>query len=225
MLFHKEKKLCLYEPTKTGSTTARHFLMGLGWSFLRPTHATPEHFIGKYPNLTQYKSYVFFRNPLDRFLSCIHHVKRDSVLKHLDMFRTDENSMKTINPEGNPVYTWSDLIAKFLPYSNKETSLDHLSYEDIVVLFDKFESEFSFMFAPQVTWMTAPDTEVLDFSNYEAELRRISGATDPEKYPIPKLNVSEQSYKGEVTDKVVAFVRAKYAVDYQFAKDVLGKEY
>lgn len=225
MLFHKEKKLCFYEPTKTGSTTARHFLMKLGWHLLKPIHAVPDDFLAKYPNLAEYKSYVFFRDPLERFLSTVHHVKRGSATRYLDVFKTDENSMKTINPDGKPVRTWDDVISNVLPYGNKETSFEHLSYEDIVVLSDKFELEFNFMFVPQVAWMTAPNIEVLDFSNYEAELRRISNALDPDAYPIQRLNVSPDQYKSEVTDKVVEFVRTRYAADYQFAKDVLGKEY
>lgn len=225
MLFHKEKKLCLYEPTKTGSTTARHFLMGLGWNLLKPIHETPEYFIGKYPNLAEYKPHVFFRNPLDRFLSIVNDIKRGSIVRPFDEFRTNENSAKTYNPEGLPQTTWENKISKIILYSNKESSFEYYTYEDVIASFEKFEENFAVMFRPQVDWMTAPNTAAVDFTNYEAELRRISGASDSDKYPMPKLNVTPDEYRGEVTDKVVAFVRAKYAVDYQFAKDVLGKEY
>lgn len=225
MMFNKAKKLCFYEPNKTGSTTARRFLMGLGWNFFKPIHGTPEYFISKYPNLAEYKSYVFFRNPLARFLSIIHDIKRGSVERPFDEFRTNENSVKTYNPEGLPQRLWGDVISEIIPYSNKESSFEHYTYEDVVASFDKFGKSFSGMFKPQVEWMTAPDTEVLDFEDYEASLRRASGAIDPELYPIKTLNVTPDNYRGEVTDKVIAFVRAKYAEDYQFAKDVLGKEY
>ena len=71
MIFNKEKKICLFQPPRTGTTTARNFLMLNGWNVVMPFHGTPDELITKYPNIKQYKMYCFFRNPLDRFLSCV----------------------------------------------------------------------------------------------------------------------------------------------------------
>lgn len=225
MLFNKEQMVCFYEPTKTGSTTARNFLMRQGWNMLKPIHGKPDAFISKYPSLAEYKSYVFFRNPLDRFLSIIHHIKRGSETRYLDAFRTNENSVKTTNPNGDTLRTWADVIADISPKDDPEKTLANFTYEDVANNFDKFQPDFGYALRPQISWMNAPNLEVLDFDNYESELRRISGAADPDAYPIALLNVSPDKYRGEVTPAVVDFVRAAYAEDYQFAKDVLGKEY
>jgi hypothetical protein len=225
MLFNKEQKVCFYEPNKTGSTTARMFLAKLGWNFLRPIHGTPDQFVQKYPALSEYKSFVFFRDPLGRFMSIVHSIKRGADTLHMDAFRTNENSAQTTNPSGDVLRTWADVIADISPKDDPEKTLSNFTYEDVVNNFDKFQPDFGMAFRPQISWMNAPNLEVLDFDNYESELRRISGAADPDAYPIALLNVSPNKYRGEVTPAVIDLVRTIYAEDYKFAKEMLGKEY
>jgi len=43
--------------------------------------------------------------------------------------------------------------------------------------------------------------------------------------PMPVLNKASDFGRSVITDKVRDFVSNYYAADYQFAKDVLGKEY
>ena len=76
-------------------------------------------------------------------------------------------------------------------------------------------------FRPQVEWLDAQSVSVINFENFEQSIKDIMESS----VEVPHLNKSVKSGSYEVTDEVIAFVRDKYAADYQFAKDVLGKEY
>lgn len=199
MIFHKEKKLCMFEPPKNGTTTARYFLKNIGWKILTPEHAFPNELVTKYPNLRDYKYYVFLRNPLERFISINLQIKRmeQNVAVH-------------------------SRFAKVIEELGLDCNLETLTHEQIANNFAAFKAKITIMYAPQVTWVTLPGTEVLDFDNYEAEIRRVS-----EDYSSPLVIKNQSTGFGAtpVTQKVIDFVRQHYAADYALAKDRLGKEY
>jgi len=185
MLFHKDKQIAFVLNPKSGSTSARAFLLSLGMNHV-PTdeneyiiarvHLAPDVAFSKYPNLTTYKTYGFFRNPLDRFMSGINNIHEKVELKN---------------------------FAK---------------------LFDKNYFPHT-LFRPQTDWLNYPNVTTLDFDNYKAEMGNIAAMLDAAGQYPKKINVTKNVYKQEPTPEIEAFVREKYAVDYQFAKDVLGKEY
>ena len=194
MIFHKETQRCFFNPTKNGTHTLRKILKENGWHTVSPLgHAYPEDLMARFPNLVNYKTFVFFRNPLDRF---------ESFVLFLKQKRADE-------------------LQEFLEQHAITKPIETLSYDDVVDLFDKFTSKWGGLVAPQVNWMRHPGTEILDFDNFESELRRVTGITSP----IPCENKSSDWGKSVITDKVRLFVRDRYAADYALAKDRLGKEY
>jgi len=79
------------------------------------------------------------------------------------------------------------------------------------------------LLARQIEWFDHPKISVLDFDNYENEVVQIGKTYGYSDLPVPKLNVGK--FAVEVTSEIEEFVRDYYAADYQFAKDVLGKEY
>lgn len=195
MLFQKEQKLCLFVPPKNGTKTAMTFLREENWKMVKPlSHILPEHAVEKWPNLTQYNYLMFVRNPLDRFVSTI-------------LFNKQRDSER---------------FQQVLDTCEIQESVEACSYEQVVDNFDHFKSTFNVLFFPQSRWATLPNTEILDFDNYEAEIRRISG-----NYTIPLVikNKSTDFGRSVVTQKVIDFVRQEYAADYALAKDRLGKEY
>lgn len=196
MLFHKDKKLCLFEPPKTGTRTARSFLHNVGWVYLAPDHGYPEDYLAKYSNLNQYQAYCFLRNPLERFVSTI-------------LFLKQLNSVTT-------------RIQQIIDENTIPATVETLTYEQFVDYFSQFDTKFPIMWEPQSRWTTLPGTEILDFDNYEAEIRRISGDYTN---PLVVQNKSTDFGKSVVTQKVIDFVRQEYAADYALAKDRLGKEY
>lgn len=196
MIFNKEKKLCMFLPPKTGTQTAKVFLKNVGWHVVMPEHSYPETHLAKYPNLSDYKCHIFLRNPLDRFVSNVLFLKQ--------------------HKNGGRIFQ------KILDENQISTTLEAFTYEQFIDLFTTIKNNFEMMLDPQSRWATLPGTEVLDFDNYEAEIRRIS-----EDYtnPLVVQNKSTDFGRSVVTQKVVDFVRQHYAADYALAKDRLGKEY
>lgn len=195
MLFQKEQKLCLFLPPKNGTNTAINFLTSSDWKMIKPLgHILPEHAVEKWPNLTQYRPHVFVRNPLNRFISTVLFLKQK-----------DEERFQGV-----------------LTASGIEESVEGCSYDQVIDAFGNFKSIFKILLFPQSRWATLPNTEILDFDNYEAEIRRISG-----NYTNPLIikNKSTDFGRSVITQKVIDFVRQEYAADYALAKDRLGKEY
>lgn len=194
MIFHKEKQLCFFNPTKTGTFTLQKVLQKNGWLIIKPLgHAYPEELMEKFPNLVNYKTFVFLRNPLKRFESYILFLKQ----KNTEQFK--------------------EIIKK----TGLTKSVEEFSYDDAVDAFGEMFNKWERMIAAQSNWMRHPGTEILDFDNFESELRRVTEITDP----IPWENKTTEWGKSVITDKVRAFVREYYAADYALAKDRLGKEY
>lgn len=199
MIFNKEKRLCLLLPPKTGTHTARHFLFWNGWNKTAEYHIPADKAVERYPNLKNYQLYSFIRNPLDRFVSCILYFKQNSTTRKK--------------------------VEGVIENHNLQVSVEEVSYEMLLPYIDELDAEYKIMLCPQSVFFTQPNVEALDFDNFDAELRRISGLLDPVKYPIEAKNRSSDWGKSVITDKVRAFVREYYAADYALAKDRLGKEY
>lgn len=126
----------------------------------------------------------------------------------------------------NPLDRFISLIL-FIKQSNlalefKSSEVLHYTYEKFVDVFDFVKSRFPILSRAQSCWATHPTTEVLDFHNYEAEIRRITGNTE---VPLVIRNKSTAFGKSAITQKVIDFVRQEYAADYELAKSRLGKEY
>ena len=209
MLFHKEKKLCLFLPPKNGTTSSRVFLTSLGWHLLKPWHEFPKFYETKYPNLIEYKKFCFLRDPLVRFLSAVHHTR--NVYPHVHNLFYDKI--------GYP-------LSKGLREAGFSENLQELSCEEFVDNLDLISGTFLYTFDPQSKWFVDSDVHALDFENFEYELRRITEATNSSLHPV---TVENQSWRPEddpeVTDKVIDFVRKKYAQDYALIKEKLGKSY
>lgn len=196
MKFDKASKQAFLFPPKCGSQTAMPFLVQCGWKSTHQAHAVPEFLINKYPNLQNYRLYAFFRNPLARFESAVLYAKQAGLYrKSMDDFLLNQGIDKT-----------------------RET----VSYDDLVDVFPAVKQTFGVIFKPQVDWYQVPNVTPLDFDNYEAEIRRITGNTE---VPLVIRNRSTAFGKSVITQKVIDFVRQEYAADYALAKDRLGKEY
>ena len=115
---------------------------------------------------------------------------------------------------------WDEALSKELLFE-KIHKLKLLNY----ILFEKIKESYDFfnvIFKPQFKWVSLQNIKLLDFYNYEFELRKVS---DNYTNPIIVKNASNGFGKSVVTQKVIDFVRNYYAEDYALAKDRLGKEY
>lgn len=198
MIFNKQSNLCFFCPPKNGTYTLFKFLTDLKWNAIDAyQHKLPEELIATYPNLVNYKYFVFARNPVDRFCSFVRFIKK-----------TDRENFE-----------------KVLLQTGVNKTVEEFSYDDVVDHFDLFINQWKILPMPQHKWMQQPNTEILDFDNFEAETRRISGAVDFATHPMPWLNSTEDYGNNMVSDKVASFIRTYYVADYALIKDRLGKEY
>jgi hypothetical protein len=196
MMFHKASKKAFLCPTKVGTFTVCHFLNSVGWKSLGGPHRFFEEYVEKYPNLLNYKVYCFLRNPLARFESAILH------LKQMPYTRAQ----------------FQDLINE----QRLNETIQTISYDQVVDKFTAIDKQFDMLFKPQTAWFTYANAQALDFENLESELRRVAESYEQ---PMKWYNKSTDFGRSVVTQKVKDFVLEYYAADYQFAKDVLGKEY
>lgn len=199
MVFNKLTKQAFVFPPKTGTITSIHFLMSCGWKRLPNPHQYTSLFIEAYPSLSDYSIYGFFRDPLKRFESSALFLKQVPTLKWTENF-----------------------FEKSIAEAGLNRTRETISYDEMIDIFPLLLRRFDRIFEPQSTWLNFPNVTALDFSNIESELRRITGNTDG---PMRRYNTSTEFGRSVITDKVRAFVREYYAADYQFAKDILNKEY
>lgn len=195
MLFNKQTKKAFVFPPKNGTHTVVYFLHPFGWHRGADNHELTNVLFDTHPNLVNYKVYGFLRDPLKRFESVILHFKQFPFTRlQFDEFLQQQNA----------------------------TPREQLTYDEFVNLIPAMPSYFDILLRPQSDWLAHPQVTVLDFDNFESELRRISGNADQQ---IGRHNVADDFGKSVITDKVRAFVREHYAADYALAKDRLGKEY
>lgn len=100
----------------------------------------------------------------------------------------------------------------------------NLQYDKFFSYFDKPRSQNHLFFkSRQVEWLDIPNIRLIDFSKLEEGiLRLVEGLNGSGN--LAHLHKSKP-IKIAATDELKAFVRDYYAADYQFARDVLGKEY
>jgi hypothetical protein len=100
----------------------------------------------------------------------------------------------------------------------------NLSYDKFLSYFDEPQNQhLSFFKLQQVDWLNIPKINLIDFDNLVAGVTEVvkdmGGDKKFEHFNKAKpINVP-------VTDGLKSFARDYYAADYQFAKNVLGKEY
>lgn len=195
MLFNKQTKQAFVFPPKNGTHTVVNFLHQFGWHRNSDHHKTTDLLLSEYPNLNEYTIYGFLRDPIKRF---------ESVILHFKQFPYTRLQFDSFLQEQNA------------------TPREQLSYDEFVDLIPAMPSNYQILLQPQSDWLAFPQVTVLDFNLFETELRRISGNIDQ---PIERYNYASEFGKSVITDKVRAFVRDRYAVDYQLARERLNADY
>ncbi len=117
-----------------------------------------------------------------------------------------------------------DPAARFISavnYLNKTESSQ--KYQKFIDNFAQKRLLRPIFFEPQVAWLDHPKVKVIDFDNLAEEVMKIVNGLDGIK-TFPHLHKSTL-VGNPISDGVKAFVREQYAADYEFAKNVLGKEY
>lgn len=185
MFFHKESKQAFVFPPRCGTRSTMEFLKKCEWKNIGKNHFVPEKFIEHYPNLTNYQIYAFFRDPVLRFESKLLYIKQ--------------------------VTGYKEKLEELLVAQGISKTREEVSYDELVDIFPVINQTFYFLFDPQDKWYKVPNITGLDFSNYEAEIRKVTGNT---QIQISNTNRSTGFGKSVITQKVRDFVRQHYAADY-----------
>jgi hypothetical protein len=188
MFFNKQTRQAFIFPTKVGTMTARHFLGSVGWHGKMEHHATLDELLVQYPALSDYTVFGFFRDPVLRFESAILHIKQ----------------FKTFHSH----------FASLLSANGINKSIEDVSYEDVATIEGLGDKHYPLLFKPQAFWLGDPKVTVLDFNNFESELRRITGNIDA---PMKRWNTSSDFGRKEITQAVIDFVKVKYVDDHNLA--------
>jgi hypothetical protein len=194
MVIFKDHKVAFLFPPKTGSTTAAKFLMNSKDAVVfDDRHATPIRAIKLEPNLSEYKVYSFLRNPAERFIS--------GVL----MFKE---------------YKYTQQLMKIFSRD------DIADYKDFIeVYYERHKNQnFANLLYPQATYFNT-DLEViaLDFDNYGPELRKATVGLGLDDFPIGWENKGAYDGKKEMAEKVISYVKTKYAEDCELWFQKFGR--
>jgi hypothetical protein len=152
--------------------------------------------------------------------------QRHSKLEDMLINYPNLNNYKIYGFLRNPLMRFKSAIRAAVAAEDAQAVLEEITdpEETFSIKFPKKEYKVfaNLFFEPQFNWLNNPKITILDFDNFEKELRKI---LNDENKPIPKLNASRNFDSVEISQSVRDFVRQKYAVDYALAKDRLGKEY
>ena len=109
-------------------------------------------------------------------------------------------------------------MRRVIPPNGELAGINFQSYEQMIEHLPALQRELNILTKPQSHWLADSRLTLLDFNNFETELRRITGNTDQ---PIPKLNVADE-WRGVITPAVEEFVRQHYADDYPLWNNLIG---
>jgi hypothetical protein len=222
MILCKRKKVALLLNPKTGSSSLVNMFSYTDVSYVRHTHWTydeatvfldgPTIYIN---DLQNYKFFVFYRDPIERFLSSArfnisrwkyaNYLLRSGPLKpELDLSTLDDPPVLEEEEVG---YTWTDLFPDDV--KNFLETCDTLHYDP---------SWAYLHFKKQISWFNVPSDDItyLSFRDFDSSLRTLFDAFDvPSKNIAEKSNVSDKSLYS-LSKKQRIIVEEMYSDDYEF---------
>lgn len=228
MIISNNHKIVLMGVPKTGTRSAKSILLPYG-IFLEehPDYVRVlYHCTQKVPNfdaLNIEKYYVFWRDPVERFISGVNHFRSQTYIKFLIKF----NPEWFVGVDLSPYSNGSDLEpnSPFMPEIPQNILDDCLEAAKNITPEQIFENtrlrSNNPIFRKQALWYANIPPEkltVLDFANFEQNLKTVAidfGA--PEDIQIPKLNESRK-LTTSISAELEAEVREFYAEDYNLNK-------
>lgn len=199
MLFSKDRQIAFVLPTRCGSTSTKHFLESVGFSQVQ------------HPSLPN-NQHIKYLDAVKCFPNLAKYKKYGIFRNPLERFISTVNYLLT----GKPLVSPKEFVDCFNKNPNHPLGI--------------FKQ-------PQVNWLDHKDIEVIKFENLTKEIFSVvKVACENKKFPhlnssSSAKNFSDCYYKimnidsNKFNKQTEEFVRDYYAADYQFAKDVLGKEY
>lgn len=202
MIFFEEKKIAFLFPARNGSTSAVDFLRKskLKYVALSNRHISLKEAKNCYPQIKDFIIYCFFRNPIERVASCITYELNNINAKNI--IRVFNNNVKEKD--------YKNFLDVY--FKNKVQSFVAGRY-----------------FLPQWSYyLNNANVKVLDFNNYESELRIASKNLDLENIKIEKENGSKYEAfginKSEFIYWLTPYMKNYYADDCKFMYENFGRK-
>jgi hypothetical protein len=206
VIISTEKKIGVFFVPKTGSVSLFSLFNHANAPFKKHSHEnyTEIKNVGldissDFPN---YKFFAFYRDPVDRCLSVIKYCKRVHYGFALNAFCDDASQ---IHNESTQYQDLSDEL------KNKIEGISNTQYISAFV-----NPIFGPMVFPQKYWFDHDiDITMLDYANYNIEVRRLMQLFDLNVSEIPKLNVSPSVPSQDIlTQSEIDAIKLMYKKDY-----------
>lgn len=199
MLYHKPSQTAFVLVSRAASTALKKYLIEIGFKYplvFAPnkagyySHATYAAAIAQYPNLANYTTYGVFRDPLDRFLSALRFLWKNSV--------------------DNPSVVGHDIS---LCSSYDEIVHEIFNWDPQFQTGSEFTQE---VFAPQTDWL-AENVQIIDYRDIGNQIRSITATQNSSGLEFRRTNASPTHSFAAASDTVRQFVKSRYAADYSLA--------
>jgi len=200
MILFEEKKVAFLFPARNGSTAASKFLRKskIKYIALENRHIPLKDAKNNFPQIEDYTIYCFFRNPIERVASYI-------------TFDLDNVYAKNI----------------IKIFKNDVKGKDYTNFLDVYFK-NKVDSYIAGVyFLPQRSYyLNDLNVEVLNFANYESELRRASQGLDLDDIKIERQNQSKyedsEVNKIEFISWLTPYMKEYFADDCKFMYEKFG---
>lgn len=209
MLVSKKKKIAVLLTPKTGTFTLCSLFHKRGLDVCGHNHENYNRFEAicksdiSYGPAEDYTVYAFYRDPLDRAVSMLRYIKR---WRSHNMFHAIYgNDVKISSLEEN---RYEDLSPELKALNDAVP---------LIEVFRKMHFHRDFIYRKQIHWIGHPCVHLLDYSNYEAEVRQLADQFEIGIVDVPVLNPSVRvDALDALTEEEQQEIKLYYADDYRF---------
>lgn len=216
MILDRESKKVIMLNPKTGTMTLANTFAKYSTG-LRVEHEHTRLTTFKNIVLEDYKDYTvycFYRNPVDRFISGFNYSKTGKIPSFTNYIALLYRDKKV------PLFTkLHEPIDEFTEAIQDLHISEFLAPKDSRVYDCAMNMDCSFVLEKQVSFCDHPNVVLLDFENYEDNVRWLLSefGLDP-TVDIPKLNASSTGARYSVTEEEIEKIKLVYKEDYLFFK-------
>ena len=212
MIISTEKKIAIFGIQKVGSVSLHEEFKSVDTFRNTHEHMTYDQIVEQekdnpdFPkDFATYKFYSFYRDPVERCLSAVKFYKRTFYGHILNLFYGDAIQISCI--ASTPYDELSDEL---------KAAIESIPNIDIVV--HKYLKFGTILFKQQKTWLDNDlDLTLLDFANYDEEVKKLLALFDIDIPVVPKLNSSiSVPAKDAVGQREIEVIKSYYQADYEF---------
>ena len=237
MIYCKKRKIGIFLNPRTGTTSLYHIFKSIDVDQNKHVHVNYSLANDAYdiPDFHTYKFFCFYRNPIDRFVSCFKYFKRKAHLGALSQFSGQEAFLKAtadikmkkyelfypMNKGHKDEYHW-------LCDEHKQI-IESITIDQILNLLPDNPGDINFnlpvsqgimtsLFSSQKNWLDFDiDITYLNFENYENEVRNLTAMFDVTLENVMHGNQSlNLSSDVPPTPQEILNIKQKYSGDYDF---------